>query len=70
VALRAAVDTNRLTDLFRGDSALADIFMSCDKICIPLIVLAEIEAGFLGGTQKHRNEALFQAFLAKATVHP
>jgi tRNA(fMet)-specific endonuclease VapC len=32
------------------------------------MVLGEIKAGFLGGTQRHRNEALLQRFLAKATV--
>jgi tRNA(fMet)-specific endonuclease VapC len=33
-----------------------------------LIVLAEIKAGFYGGSQQHRNEALLQSFLAKPTV--
>lgn len=68
MAVRVALDTNRLTDLFRGDSDLADLLMSADEVHIPLIVLAEIKAGFVGGSQKHRNETLLQAFLAKATV--
>ncbi|MEP7365491.1 MAG: type II toxin-antitoxin system VapC family toxin [Acidobacteriota bacterium] len=66
--MRVALDTNRLTDLFRGDSVLAEMLMSADEVHIPLIVLAEIKAGFLGGSQKHHNEALLQALLAKATV--
>jgi len=32
------------------------------------MVLAEIKAGFYGGTQQSRNERLLQAFLATATV--
>jgi tRNA(fMet)-specific endonuclease VapC len=68
VEVRVALDTNRLTDLFQGDAELADRLGECDEVWIPLIVLAEIKAGFYGGSQQHRNEALFQAFLAKPTV--
>ena len=66
--VRVALDTNRLTDLFRGDRGLADQLGYCDEIWIPLVVLAEIKAGFLGGTQQNRNEALLQALMAKPTV--
>lgn len=30
--MRVAVDTNRLTDLFRGDAALADLLEGCDEV--------------------------------------
>jgi tRNA(fMet)-specific endonuclease VapC len=63
-----ALDTNRLTDLFQGDTELADRLGECDEVWIPLIVLAEIKAGFHGGSQQHRNEVLLQSFLAKPTV--
>jgi tRNA(fMet)-specific endonuclease VapC len=66
--MRVALDTNRLTDLFQGDAGLADQLGYCDEVWIPLVVLAEIKAGFLGGTQQSRNEALLQALLARATV--
>lgn len=66
--MRVAVDTNRLTDLFRGDARLAERLGACDEVWIPLIVLGEIQAGFHGGTQRQRNEALLQRFLAKETV--
>ena len=66
--VRAALDTNRLTDLFQGDAALAEWLGTCEQVWIPLIVLAEIKAGCLGGTQHGRNEALLQALLAKPTV--
>jgi predicted nucleic acid-binding protein len=66
--VRAALDTNRLTDLFQGDAALAEWLGTSEQVWIPLIVLAEIKAGFLGGTQHGRNEALLQALLAKPTV--
>ena len=66
--MRVAVDTNRLTDLLRGDGRLAERLGACDEVWVPLMVLGEIKAGFHGGTQRHRNEALMQRFLAKATV--
>jgi tRNA(fMet)-specific endonuclease VapC len=68
VEVRVALDTNRLTDLFRGDAELADRLGQCDEVWIPLIVLAEMKAGFLGGSQQSRNEAVLRAFLAKPTV--
>jgi len=68
VEVRVALDTNRLTDLLRGDAALADRLAGCEEVWIPLIVLAEIMAGFYGGTRSHRNEALVRRFLDKSTV--
>jgi len=66
--MRAALDTNRLVDLLRGDMRRAGLWGTCDEVWIPLIVLGEIKAGFLGGTQQHRNEGLLQRLLAKITV--
>jgi len=66
--VRVALDTNRLIDLFQGDIDLAERLATCEEIWIPLIVLAEIKAGFYGGTQRHRNEVLHRKFLAKPTV--
>ena len=66
--VRVALDTNRLTDLFQGDAELADRLGECDEVWLPLVVLAEIKAGFYGGSQQHRNESLLQSFLAKSTV--
>jgi tRNA(fMet)-specific endonuclease VapC len=66
--VRLALDTNRLTDLFQGDAELSDRLGECDEVWLPLIVLAEIKAGFYGGSQQHRNELLLRSFLAKPTV--
>jgi len=68
VEVRVAIDTNRLSDLFRGDADLAVWLGNCDEIWLPLIVVGEIKAGFLGGSQRTRNENLFNRFLAKPTV--
>jgi predicted nucleic acid-binding protein len=66
--MRVALDTNRLTDLFQGDTELAEWLGLCERVWIPLIVLGEIKAGFLGGTRRHQNEVLLQKLLAKSTV--
>jgi tRNA(fMet)-specific endonuclease VapC len=68
VEVRVALDTNGLTDLFQGDAALAERLGLCDEVWIPLVVLAEIKAGFLGGTERHRNEILLRKLLSKTTV--
>jgi len=66
--VRVALDTNRLTDLFQGDAALADWLGTCDEVWIPLIVLGEIKAGFYGGSQQSRNDLLLRKLLSKTTV--
>lgn len=66
--MRVALDTNRLTDLFQGDAELAAWLAGCEEVWVPLVVLAEIKAGFYGGAQQHRNEILLQRLLAKTTV--
>ena len=66
--MRIALDTNRLTDLFRGDMALAAFLGTCDEVCIPFVVLAEMKAGFYGGNRQTQNEGLLAHLLARETV--
>ena len=66
--MRVALDTNRITDLFRGDLELAEQLSTAEEVWIPLFALGEIKAGFQGGTQQRRNEGLLNRLLAKPTV--
>lgn len=66
--LRVALDTNRLTDLFQGDAELAKWLGICDEVWIPLFVLAEMKAGFRGGSHHLANEILLHKLLLKPTV--
>jgi tRNA(fMet)-specific endonuclease VapC len=68
VEVRVALDTNRITDLFRGDAELAERLGTSEEVWIPLMVLGEIKAGFQGGTQRRRNEVLLNRLLAKPNV--
>jgi len=66
--MRVALDTNRLTDLFRGDTNLAAQLGQCEKVWLPFIVVAEIKAGFYGGLRSAQNEAILARFIDRATV--
>lgn len=66
--VRVALDTNRLTDLFQGDSRLVTLLSACDEIWIPFVVLAAMKAGFHGGTRRTHNEALLANLLGRKTV--
>jgi tRNA(fMet)-specific endonuclease VapC len=66
--MRIALDTNRLTDLFQGDARLASYLGTCDEVWIPFVVLAEMKAGFYGGSRQPKNEALLANLLGRETV--
>ena len=66
--MRVALDTNRITDLFRGDVELAEQLSTAEEVWIPLFALGEIKAGFQGGKQQPRNEGLLNRLLSKPTV--
>ncbi len=66
--VKVALDANRVTDLFRGDSELAEWLGLCEEVWIPLFVIGELKAGFHGGTKSRDNEKLLRSFLARPTV--
>ncbi len=61
--MRLLLDTNRLTDALRGDPATVDATERAAEVWIPFVALAEIKAGFAGGTRTGHNEAMLQALL-------
>lgn len=67
MALRVALDTNRLTDLLGGDLHLGAWLEHCEVVYVPLIALAEIKAGFLAGSLQQNNEAQLNRMLAQPT---
>lgn len=66
--MRLALDTNRYTDLCRGDSFVVETVEHADEVWLPFIVLGELRAGFAVGTQGPRNEAVLRRFLMKSGV--
>lgn len=61
--MRFVFDTNRLTDLFRGDPDLIVAVQGADEIWLPFIVLGEIRAALQAGNHTAANEAVLTQFL-------
>jgi len=67
--VKVALDTNRLTDLFRGDAALAGVAGELrGSMGSAVRARGRSRAGFYGGTQQNRNAILLKEFLSRTTV--
>ncbi len=64
--MKLAVDSNRYTDFCAGDEKAVQIIRSAEEIHMPLIVLAELRAGFANGNRRAANESLLTRFLNAA----
>ena len=68
MAVRLALDTNRYTDLCRGNVSVVETVELAHEVWLPFIVLGELRAGFAVGSQGRRNEAVLRRFLLKSGV--
>lgn len=68
MALRLALDTNRFSDLGRGDAELEQLLERAEAVFLPFVTIAELRAGFSLGTRGRENEKVLQRFLAKPGV--
>lgn len=68
MALRLALDTNRLTDLLRGDEVLAQLVETATSVSVPFVVLGELRAGFSLGTKGPDNERALRRLMEKPGV--
>jgi len=66
--VRLALDTNRYTDLCRGDADVVARVESADAVVLPFVVVGELRAGFAVKRQGSRNEAALGRFLLKPGV--
>lgn len=66
--MNVALDTNAYSDFMRGDAARVEILRAARSIFMPLIVLAELRAGFAAGNQESANAANLQRFLSSPRV--
>ncbi|MGA7686109.1 MAG: type II toxin-antitoxin system VapC family toxin [Terriglobales bacterium] len=66
--MKLALDTNRYTDLCRGDTAVLETIEVANQVWLPFVVLGELRAGFAVGSQGPRNESVLRRFLLKAGV--
>ncbi|HEX7728353.1 MAG TPA: type II toxin-antitoxin system VapC family toxin [Terracidiphilus sp.] len=66
--MKLALDTNRYTDLCRGDEFVVEAVEQAEEVWLPFIVIGELRAGFAAGGQEARNEAILRRFLLKPGV--
>ena len=66
--MNVALDTSAYSDFMRGDAARVEILRAAHSISMPLIVLAELRAGFAAGNQESANAANLQRFLSRPRV--
>jgi tRNA(fMet)-specific endonuclease VapC len=63
--MRLLIDTNRYSDMIRGDGDVGARFASAGELWMPIIVLGELLAGFAHGNQRRSNEDTLRRFLNK-----
>ena len=66
--MRLLLDTNRYDDINRGDPAVVQRVTSASEVWLSVIVLGELRAGFLYGSQRSKNERFLARFLSKPNV--
>jgi tRNA(fMet)-specific endonuclease VapC len=66
--VKVVLDTNAYSEVMRGVTARTEVVEDADHIYMPLFVLAELRAGFTGGTLSGQNERQLQRFLNQPQV--
>lgn len=66
--MKVALDANRYTDLCRGNHEVAEQTSQAERIYLPLVVMAELRAGFQAGTRARQNERVLVRFLSSPRV--
>lgn len=66
--MRLAVDTNAYTAFCKGNKTAVDAIQTADEIMLPLMVVAELRAGFVAGRKGDENEKTLQRFLNSKRV--
>lgn len=63
MAVEIVIDTNRYRDFVEGEVGTVSIFRSAPKIHVPLVVVAELRAGFAVGSRGAENQRAFEKFI-------
>lgn len=66
--MRLALDTNRYSDLCRGEEETVSLVERAERVFMPFVVVGELRAGFSLGRSGRENEAVLQRFLVKPGV--
>ena len=63
------IDTNVYSGLLRGDDRAVRALRAAHEVHLPLVVLAELLAGFAVGTRTGKNREELARFMASPRVH-
>lgn len=66
--MRIALDVNCYRDLAANEPIVRELIVQAEKIYVPFVVLAELRAGFLGGSRGKENERMLLRFLKEPRV--
>jgi len=64
----AVVDTNIMSDLFRGELSTKNLLAEFDSIRVPVVVLGELLFGFVLGCREAENRRRLDQFLSQRSV--
>ena len=68
VAVEIIIDTNRYRDFCDAEPYAVEVFRRVHAIHIPIMVVAELRAGFFMGSRSASNESVLARFLSRARV--
>ena len=68
MAVEIIIDTNRYRDFCDAEPHAVEVFRRVRAIHIPIIVVAELRAGFVMGSRSASNESVLARFLSRARV--
>ena len=68
MAVEIIIDTNRYRDFCDAEPHAVEVFRRVHAIHIPIMVVAELRAGFVMGSRSARNEAVLARFLPRVRV--
>lgn len=65
---RLCLDTSAYSRFKRGDSEAVALVDAAEWIGVPAVILGELWAGFMAGSQRRTNDADLEAFLSNPVV--
>ena len=65
---RICLDTSAYSHFRRGDDPVVEIVTTAREVCVPVIVLGELRAGFRAGSRHLDNAKALRQFLANPVV--
>ena len=69
MAIEIIIDTNRYRDFCDAEPHAVQVFRRAHVIHVPIVVVAELRAGFVIGSRSARNESVLGRFLTRPRVH-